>query len=372
VRVLFTHRALEKRAGTELVTLELARGILDRGHQPIVYSTRLGAVAEEFRRATIPLVADLATLAQPPDLIHGQHHLDALTALLQFPGVPAIYVCHGWLPWEEAPLVFPRIRRYVAVDEATRDRIELEGGIHPERIETILNFVDLARFQPRSPLPLRPRRALVFSNQADESTHLPALRAACRGAGVELEVAGLAAGRPADRPWELLTDYDLVFAKGRSAMEAMAVGCAVVVCDSDGLAGMVTSADLDSLRRRNFGLRTLARPVQAAAVAAELARYDPVDAVQVSLRIRTEAGLDSAIGRYLDLYAQVVTEHRRLPAPSGEDESRATAAYLRGLGSGMRAQLEEFQGTLAWRLRQRLLRSPLLTRGYRWLRRLGS
>lgn len=368
MRVLFTHRALEKRAGTELVTLELARGIRDRGHTAIVYSTRLGAVAEEFRRATIPLVDDLAKLVEPPDLIHGQHHLDALTALLAFPGVPAIHVCHGWLPWEEAPLVFPRIRRYVAVDETTRDRLEFEGGIAPEQIEILANFVDLERFPPRAPLPPSPRRALLFSNQADESTHLPAVRAACRAAGIELEVAGRAAGRPTASPGELLPHFDLVFAKGRAAMEAMAAGCAVVVCDAEGLAGIVTSTNLDGLRRRNFGLRTLARPLDPAALGAEVARYDPTDAAEVSQRIRAEAGLDAAVERYLDLYARVLAEHSEQPAPGWDEESRATAAYLRGLGAGMRAELEAFQGTLAWRLRQRLLGSRLLSRGYRWLR----
>jgi glycosyltransferase involved in cell wall biosynthesis len=372
LRVLFTHRALEKRAGTELVTLELARGLRERGHQAIVYSTRLGAVAEEFHRATIPLVDDLTKLAVPPDVIHGQHHLDALTALLHFPGVPAIHVCHGWLPWEEAPLVFPRIRRYVAVDETTRDRLEFAGGIAPERIEILLNAVDLAQFPPRSPLPDRPRRALVFSNLADESTHLPALRQACREVGIEVDVAGRAAGRPVTNPGELLPAYDLVFAKGRSTLEALAVGNAVVVCDADGLGEMVTAENFARLRQRNFGFRCLDRPVTTAAAAAEIARYDAADAAAVSRLVRAEAGLDAAVDRYLDLYEQVIADHRELPAPTALEESRATAAYLRGLGAGMRAELEAFQNTTAWKLRRRLLASPLLSRLYRGLRRLVS
>ena len=45
------------------------------------------------------------------------------------------------------------------------------------------------------------------------------------------------------RPLVTLTgDYDLVFAKARCALEAMAVGAAVVLCDTHGLGPMVTSA----------------------------------------------------------------------------------------------------------------------------------
>jgi hypothetical protein len=44
-----------------------------------------------------------------------------LIALLHFPGVPAVRVCHGWA--DDAPVSFPRVLRYVAVDETTRDRL---------------------------------------------------------------------------------------------------------------------------------------------------------------------------------------------------------------------------------------------------------
>ena len=44
---------------------------------------------------------------------------------------------------------------------------------------------------------------------------------------------------PTSRPEELLPKYDLVFAKARCALEAMATGCAVVLCDFAGLGSMV-------------------------------------------------------------------------------------------------------------------------------------
>ena len=113
-------------------------------------TAQLGDVAHEIRNKTIPVIDNLEALAVPPDVIHAQHHLDTMTALLRFPGVPAVYFCHGWLPWEEAPPRFPRILKYVAVDSLCRERLVFEHAIPEERVELLLNFVDLERFKPRA------------------------------------------------------------------------------------------------------------------------------------------------------------------------------------------------------------------------------
>ena len=385
MRVLLTNRSLDQRAGSELYLFELATRLLARGHSPVAFSPRLGKVAAALREATIPVVDDLGAIGEPPDLIHGQHHTAAMTALLHFPGVPAVYVCHGWKPWEEIPPRFPRILRYVAVDYTTRERLVSEQGIPPERVEVVLNFVDLDRFRPRPPLPPKPRRALVFSNQASERTFLPAVREACERLGIALDVAGVASGVTTERPEELLPGYDLVFAKARAAMEAMAVGAAVVLCDQAGAGPLVTSAELDRLRPLNFGIRTLRHPVTADHLARQIELYDPADAAEVSRRLRAVAGIEEAVDRMTALYEEVLAEHRRKGNPPAEEEGRAAAAYLRWLSpyiaerEGMRAEvdhlrqeIEALQSTATWRLRERLLRVGPLRRAYRWVRGAGS
>src|SRR5947208_13446093 len=122
MRVLLTNNTLDVRAGTELYVRDVALALLRRGHHPIAYSTRLGAVADVLRAATIPVIDDLDQLAVAPDVIHAQHHLDAMAALLHFPTVPAVYFCHGWIPWEEMPPKFPSLQRYVAVDDLCLER----------------------------------------------------------------------------------------------------------------------------------------------------------------------------------------------------------------------------------------------------------
>jgi hypothetical protein len=339
VRILITNNTLAMRAGSELYVRDLALALLARGHTPIAFSTALGEVAEELRRATVPVVDDLSAVAEPPDVIHGQHHLETMTALLHFPGVPAVFVCHGWAPWAEAAPIFPRIRCYVAVDEPCRDRLVLDHGIPESQVRILLNFVDLERFRPRAPLPPRPRRALVFSNQAGAaSSWVDAVASACAGAGVALDVVGLGCGRPTAEPERLLPDYDLVFAKGRAALESIAVGAAVVLCDAPGAGPMVTAAEFTRLRSLNFGLRALRAPIEVEHLAREIARYDPADAAAVSRRLRDTAGLDAAVDSWLAIYDQVRAAHT---AATGDPvaELRAAGRYLRWLGPFLKQRM---------------------------------
>lgn len=245
LRVLFTNITLASRTGTELYVKEAALGLLRRGHAPVVYTPDPGEVAEEIRAAGIPVVSDIDRFAVRPDLIHGHHHQQTMAALLRFPGVPAVFVVHDWAAWHDAPPVFPRILRYVAVDGTNRDRLVVENSVPEEKVRVLHNWVDLERFRPRSPLPERPRKALVFSNYASRDTHLPAVEEACRRAGLELDVSGSGAGKALAAPETMLGEHDLVFAKARCALEALAVGTAVVLCDYRGLGTLVTSAGLD-------------------------------------------------------------------------------------------------------------------------------
>jgi hypothetical protein len=286
-------------------------------------------MASEIRNATVPVIDDLNALAVEPDVIHGHHHLELMTALLQFPRVPAVFVCHDRLAWHDVPPHFPRILRYVAVDDNCRDRLISESGVSVERVRVLLNAVDLERFLPRGPLPARPRKALVFSNLASEQTYLQTIRQACSRSGISVDVIGQASGHPCARPEEVLGRYDLVFAKARCALEALAVGTAVILCDLAGVGPLVQTTRVDQLRRLNLGRRTLTEPVRVEVILREIARYDARDAEAVSRRIRTSAGLDQAVDDLLALYREVVAEQRSLGPWAPDVELRAVATYLR-------------------------------------------
>jgi hypothetical protein len=343
LRVLITNNTLAARAGSELYVRDLATALLRRGHTPIAYSTDLGVVAEELRLATIPATDDLRSLAHPPDIIHGHHHLDTMTALMHFPNVPCVYFCHGWLPWEEAAPRFPRIYQYVAVDQTCRDRLLYHHGIPEQQIEVLLNFVDLEKFQPRpQPLPAHPKRALVFSNAASQHTHLQTIQHACEQLGITVDVAGIHSGQVCPQPELILGNYDLVFAKARAALEAMSVGASVILYDAIGSGALVTTNNFDQLRPLNFGIRALQDPISVAGLRDKILGYDPDDAAEVSRRIRETAGREAVIDQVVQIYHKVLARSFATSPMSAALEANATAVYLRWLAPRLK-QLGEME-----------------------------
>jgi len=327
LRVLITNQALSGCSGTEMYVHDLALQLLARGHQPVIYSPKLGPLAERLLVATVCVVEDLARLDVVPDAIHAHHSLPALEALLRFPRAPAIYVCHDWNWVHDTPPQLPRIHRYVAVDQTVRDRLLIQEGIDASRVEVIFNGIDLKRFQPRGPLPRRPRRALALSNYL-QTRHVEIIRTACQRHDVDLDAVGAKLGGACERPEELLADYDLVFAKGRCAWESLAVGAAVIVCDVGGAGPLVTSAELPALRQANFGRRLLAHPLNAEWLAEQIARYSAADAALVNAEIRATANLDATVDRLLACYHSAIASQGQTPVDMADD-MRAAADFLR-------------------------------------------
>jgi Glycosyltransferase Family 4 len=328
LRILITNAWLSGRSGSELYVWDLATALLRRGHTPIVYSPVLGPLAAELRAATIPVVDDLSNVATVPDLIHGHHNHEIMTALLQFPGVPAVRVCHGWR--DERPQTFPRILRFLCVDHTVRDRVVCEWGVPAAQVQVLLNFVDLSKFRPRPPLPIRPARALIFSNAA--ATHLRTIQQACESLGIAVDAVGSSVNNVSAAPETIIGNYDVVFAKARCALEAMAVGTAVVLCDELGMGPLVTSQDFDRLRSFNFGVRTLREPVTQDGIVREISRYDHSDAAEVCRKLRSSASVETAVDAILDVYEEVIAEWRQSRPADSDHELRAAAAYLRTLG----------------------------------------
>src|SRR4030095_13412632 len=129
--------------------------------------------------------------------------------------VPAVFFCHSWTDWISSPPSHSRILAYVAVDDTCHDRLVCEHAIPESRVRVQLHAADLERFRPRGPLPPRPARALVFSNNANQWTHLNTVREACSRAGIELDVVGSGVNASTEHPESLLPKYDLVLAKAR-------------------------------------------------------------------------------------------------------------------------------------------------------------
>jgi hypothetical protein len=375
MRVLFTEQSLAQRRGTQLFTRDAALGLLRRGHTPVVHSTQLGELAAELRDRTLPVVDDLDALASAPDVIHGHWHVDTLAAVLRFRGVPAVAFCHSWLEEGLGFPVLPSITRYVAVDSACRDRLVHGWGAPEDRVRTLLNFVDLERFGRRGPLPARPARALLFGSYAPDAAAVLAVREACARAALPLDSVGEGIGGPTARPEALLPRYDLVFARGRSAIEALAVGAAVIPVVK-GIGPLVTTANLERLRPLNFGIRAADGPPTAECVLAQIRAYEAADAAEVSRRMRAEAGVESALDELLAIYGEAIDEYRRKP-PDPEADMRAAARHLRAISQRLHADARIRAERNALRRELDALRAGgagrrALRAAWRRLRRLGG
>jgi len=324
LKILITNLQLSGRNGTEIVTRDLALGLRRLGHRPIILTQADGPIATELRGASIPVATNIAQIGGAVDVIHAHHTHMAGIAIARFPNTPCVFLAHDFVAWSDAPPMLPSVRRYLAVDETVADRLTFEHGLPKNVVRVHLNAVDLDRFQLGPALPSRPKRALAF---AKNDRHLRAIHEACLARGIELDLVGQSVGRLISTPETWLPRYDLIFASALSALEAMACGRAVIVCDGRGLAGFVTPERFTQWRPSNFGLRTLTPDLTTDAILREIDAYDSTAAADVAHRVRQEAGLDSWLKALLDLYRQVIAEHRASP-PSETEAALAMARHL--------------------------------------------
>jgi glycosyltransferase involved in cell wall biosynthesis len=344
MNVLITNCAMRARSGTEMATLDLALGLARRGHRLAVLAPLVGPSASILQNHGIIVTDRPEQLPWTPDIIHGHHNHVLAAALASFPHVPAVFVCHTSNYWFDAPLLLSRVRRFCAVDEVCRERVASEVGCAITRVDLLPNAVDLEQFRPRPALPSKPRRALLLAKNVE---HVAAVRGAVADLGLDLDEIGPAFGLVVDDLHARLKEYDLVFATARMALEALAVGCAVIVGDGRGLAGLATSSNVDDWHRNNFGLRLLTRRPSRDAIIAEVGRYDPHDSARVSLRIREVASLSAHVDRVETMHREIAAAAQSPADPA--DDLRALggfiAQWLRHLGEGV--VVENFDALVA-------------------------
>ncbi|MCP5540647.1 MAG: glycosyltransferase [Akkermansiaceae bacterium] len=331
MRILFTNNTFDRPAGTELSAFDAIRRLKALGHEAAAFSRQLGEVAERLRALGAPVVDDLDDLPEgwTPEIVHGQHFWETSLAALRFPGTPVLSFCRGATPWQEAPCRAPNVAGHVAVDEDCRDRLVEEEGVAPDSITVVLNGVDADRFPPRPPLPEKPARALVFSNYAKPDNYFATIRAACAGEDIDCEALGVGMGNAVADPAPLLAGSDLVFAKGKAALEALVTGCGVIVCDEPGIGHLVTGANFESLRRRSFGYSCMPDPVTAENVRRVVGEWRREACREAAETARRTATLEATVAALLAVYESTVDAwNRRADRPGPEAFHRWATGFF--------------------------------------------
>lgn len=292
---------------------QLAEGLRRAGHEPAVLVSHAGEQAARLRWRGHVVCERVSQLPWRPDVIHGHHNMMTMIALAAFPDAPAVFTCHDATSGFDRAPRHPRIGRYIAVDALCRDRLRADG-IPVEDIVVLGNAVDPEAYPRREPLPPRPGRALIL---AKNRGHADAVRRACAEAVLPVDELGHGFGAVSDRLGAVLPDYDVVFATARGALEAAYAGCAVVVCDDRGFAGLLTSAVEPDWRAGNFGRGILTRPTSEPRVGEALAAYDPEDAARVTDAVREACSLPGHVEALVSIYRALP---KPAPAAAGELE----------------------------------------------------
>jgi hypothetical protein len=326
MKILITNHALASRRGTELFVRDLTAALFRGGNTVYVYSPNLGTIAEECRAFGATVTDNISKLNVIPDVIHGHHYSAVAAAALRFPSTPIVYVCHGVFPPQEWPIKLPTIKRYVAVSNLTRARISEVTGIDIQDIEILSNFVDLSRFRNQRTLPDTPKKALLFGNYwKTDSKEYNAIEEGCRRYGISsIDVRG-ESEKIAVQPELELPNYDIVFAVGRSAIEAMTAGAAVILADVYGIGGMVMPSNFDSLRSMNFALEATRKNLLTVdSVYTNLLMYNRAGMGIVTKRARSELNLDLAVSKWKEIYIDAIN------SPKGKCTSGAvySAVFL--------------------------------------------
>lgn len=302
--ILITNCTLGGYSGTEVVVRDLALGFKKLGHFPMVYSPNLGGASSDIIEANIPVVTSLAFLPRKPDIIHGHHHIETISAIQYFSTVPAIFVCHDAKAWHDIPPLSSRIINYIAVDKNCLERL-LSFSVSKDTTKVIFNAFDSDRFIRRDHVSEQPKKALVFSSYANGRS-VSVIKDACEELNISVDLIGFGVMRGQKNPEIFLKNYDIVFAKAKCAIEGMGSGAAVILCDIFGLGEMVTSENVAEFQEWNFGMRLLNRPIEKKSIIAEIEKYSPKEVEKVSSFIFQYANLKKNLNSYLTLYEEIL------------------------------------------------------------------
>jgi hypothetical protein len=272
------------------------------------------------------VVADPGSTTDVPDVMFGSGINEVAALLARFPDVPVVQISQQWDNWASFPSPLPQVMFHVPVDELNVESLANQFGVAPERIRIVHNAVDISRLRPRErPLPMRPSRALVFVKHS--SPYVAAVRAACESRSIEAHFIGPGAGCVIKDTFAAIAGCDLVVGSARTAIEGAAGGAAVLVADHRGLAGLLTTDNLQRFRGNNFGREILTRPVDSHTVGEEIDRYDPLNAAAVAIVVRDVASLDRQLQALESIFSDAVTRFAQAP-PAVELRRKALSAYL--------------------------------------------
>lgn len=255
MKILMTNHALHARGGSESYLEVVAAELRALEHEVHVFSPQCGMVAERLKGLGFPVHERPEDIPRDIDVIHGQHSDAVGLVRSALPTTPLVFITHSWYIPIEDPLTSLGIGAFVALNDLTYDRLLAHRATENLPIYRLTQPVHVSTGDlERTALPEVPQKAVAVSRSLSKVTI--ELKQACKDLGIDFTVVGSADSESDDARVEMMS-ADIVFAIGRTALEAMAAARSVFILSETNRSGWVTSKTYQSLERDGFtGLKS--------------------------------------------------------------------------------------------------------------------
>jgi hypothetical protein len=338
MRFVLGNRLMTLAGGTESHLVTLGDELLRLGHEVVVYAPELGPFADFARDRGLGVVDRVRELPAECDVVFAQDSIVVYDLVERYPDALTVFRICGDVYDFQSPPQLEGVVDLVVVLSDRYERLARACAVNAPILRLRIP-VDIDRLTPIGGIRARPERVVVLGNYTDR---IDMIRSAWEPRGIEVVQVGGTKQR-----YDIanaLEGADIVVAKSRAALDAMACGRAVYVLDTFGGDGWVTLEAYQALETDHFAGQATARVIGAAELQRDLDDYDAgMGEANRDLVVQHHRARDHAIELLAAL--QLQPRRERPPAPLRELARLTTLqwSWERFAREGQAAQAELYE-----------------------------
>lgn len=267
MRFVLANRHLLAAGGTEVHLVTVGEQLQRLGHGVVLYAPELGPFADYARRRGLEVHDNLRELPETCDVTFAQDSIVVYDLSRLYPDALSLFrVCGDSYDFQLPPQV-PGIVDLVVVLSDRYERVARACAVEVPVLRLPVP-IDADRLVPLGPIRERPATAVLLGNYTEREG---LVRSAWSNRGIEVRRVG--ADLQSYDVASAVADADIVVAKSRAALDAMACGRAVYILDLFGGDGWVTPELYPALEADNFAGQATDRIFDEASLTDDLAGY---------------------------------------------------------------------------------------------------